>query len=204
MTKTCRMCGVAKPVDEFYLQASARANGKDWRMSYCKPCLAERMRARIARRTAEERTKYLEHRRENRKPLTDAEKAAARERHTAWRDANREHVRERARVANHAYRRMHPERSRAHYAASDVVNGCSRSGLSVADWRDQLNVFGHRCAYCGSGGKLTIEHVIPISKGGRNEPDNVIPACKPCNLKKHARGILCMVNVRYEGVRDAD
>lgn len=44
---------------------------------------------------------------------------------------------------------------------------------------------GFKCAYCGTEGKrLTIDHVIPRSKGGKTTFENCVAACKPCNHKK--------------------
>jgi len=44
---------------------------------------------------------------------------------------------------------------------------------------------GHRCMYCGSRTKkLTIDHVIPVSKGGKTNFDNCVTACYPCNNYK--------------------
>ncbi len=43
------------------------------------------------------------------------------------------------------------------------------------------------CHYCGEKFKpdeLTMDHLIPISRGGKNNKGNVVPACKPCNNKK--------------------
>lgn len=53
--------------------------------------------------------------------------------------------------------------------------------------RELLRRDGHHCQYCGSGKKLTIDHVIPRSKGGTHTWDNVVTACEPCNLKKSDR-----------------
>src|SRR4029078_10026299 len=42
--------------------------------------------------------------------------------------------------------------------------------------------------YCGtSGGRLTLDHVLPRSRGGDSVWENVVTACAPCNLKKGAR-----------------
>jgi 5-methylcytosine-specific restriction endonuclease McrA len=44
------------------------------------------------------------------------------------------------------------------------------------------------CHYCGVWLELrfrTIDHVVPLSKGGRHNMDNIVVACKPCNCKKH-------------------
>jgi len=40
------------------------------------------------------------------------------------------------------------------------------------------------CQYCGSPNKLTIDHVIPRSQGGKHEWTNVVTACVPCNQRK--------------------
>ena len=43
---------------------------------------------------------------------------------------------------------------------------------------------GYSCVYCGSKKNLTIDHVIPKSKGGDNTWKNLVTCCSPCNLKK--------------------
>ncbi len=50
--------------------------------------------------------------------------------------------------------------------------------------RELLRRDGHRCQYCGSARQLTIDHVIPRSKGGTHTWDNVTIACETCNHKK--------------------
>jgi hypothetical protein len=42
----------------------------------------------------------------------------------------------------------------------------------------------YSCVYCGSKKDLTIDHVIPKSKGGQNTWNNLVTCCSPCNLKK--------------------
>jgi len=47
---------------------------------------------------------------------------------------------------------------------------------------------GWRCAYCGtSGGRLTLDHVVPRSRGGTSIWENVVTSCAPCNLRKGNR-----------------
>ena len=45
----------------------------------------------------------------------------------------------------------------------------------------------YRCVYCGTNEKLTIDHVIPASRGGKSNFENCVTACKPCNNKKDRR-----------------
>jgi HNH endonuclease/Homing endonuclease associated repeat len=50
---------------------------------------------------------------------------------------------------------------------------------------------GYRCRLCGAGAeegaKLHIDHIVPVSKGGGSEPDNLRVLCAECNVGKGAR-----------------
>jgi 5-methylcytosine-specific restriction endonuclease McrA len=45
---------------------------------------------------------------------------------------------------------------------------------------------GHRCQYCGAHAD-SIDHVVPRSRGGQHAWDNVVAACRPCNVRKRDR-----------------
>lgn len=45
----------------------------------------------------------------------------------------------------------------------------------------------HECVYCGSKKDLTLDHVLPKSRGGTNEWTNLVTSCFKCNLKKSNR-----------------
>src|SRR5579884_1446497 len=40
------------------------------------------------------------------------------------------------------------------------------------------------CQYCGSRSNLTVDHVIPRSKGGTSSWENIVASCAPCNRRK--------------------
>lgn len=47
---------------------------------------------------------------------------------------------------------------------------------------------GWRCGYCGSStGKLTLDHIVPRSRGGESVWENVVASCAPCNRRKGDR-----------------
>ena len=51
----------------------------------------------------------------------------------------------------------------------------------------RLNIFkrdSHSCQYCGSIKDLSIDHVLPRSRGGGSSWKNLVAACKPCNARK--------------------
>ena len=43
------------------------------------------------------------------------------------------------------------------------------------------------CQYCGSRSNLTVDHVIPRSKGGGSTWENIVTCCAPCNRRKGDR-----------------
>ena len=61
----------------------------------------------------------------------------------------------------------------------------ARELRNSAWWRQKI-VRGV-CAYCGKtfrSDDLTMDHIIPLSRGGRSEKINIVPCCKECNNQK--------------------
>jgi HNH endonuclease len=40
------------------------------------------------------------------------------------------------------------------------------------------------CAYCGDPVPVQVDHILPRSRGGSDDRDNLAPACKRCNMEK--------------------
>lgn len=66
--------------------------------------------------------------------------------------------------------------------------------LTEYEWRVITHAFRRTCAYCGKKTRttgdikhpdhLTMDHIIPLSKGGTHTRDNVTIACEECNQRK--------------------
>lgn len=54
---------------------------------------------------------------------------------------------------------------------------------------DLCEHFNWRCVCCGQEAPLTADHVIPVSKGGTNDIENIQPLCRSCNSAKHTQTI---------------
>ena len=177
----------------------------------CKTCACAKSRAwqaenkeRSRRQSADYRAAHLEELRQyDRERWPQRREAAAsvkRERYAAdpepfkaqahrWRSENKErHLagvrrwkaehQERAKLlarAGRARRRARAAESGGTYGAGDVL----------AQYDRQRG----RCFWCKSrvGETYHVDHVIPISKGGSNGPENIVVSCRACNLKKAAQ-----------------
>ena len=78
---------------------------------------------------------------------------------------------------------------------SSFLGGQRRRGEENPDfthqeWKEILIYFGGECAYCGcttrKGQRLTKDHLIAVSGGGKTTQDNIVPACSKCNSSKGA------------------
>lgn len=59
------------------------------------------------------------------------------------------------------------------------------SGEARRLWRKHIKEsWENKCAYCGSEENLTIDHIIPQSKGGLDTTKNVVCCCHSCNQSK--------------------
>lgn len=56
--------------------------------------------------------------------------------------------------------------------------------ISKDDMDARFTEFANRCAFCDSADRLTIEHVVPRSKGGPHAIGNILPTCHRCNMSK--------------------
>jgi 5-methylcytosine-specific restriction endonuclease McrA len=77
------------------------------------------------------------------------------------------------------------------------IRSAGGRGVSLGDWRLVLSKQMGTCRWCGFIGRLEMDHVIAICEGGKHELENVVGACKPCNL---ARGL----EVRWRRARAAE
>lgn len=80
---------------------------------------------------------------------------------------------------------------KAYWASRNHARRTTLTGSFTAEqWQKCCNYFNQECAYCGSFEKLTVEHIIPVSKFGANKIYNIIPACPSCNYSKNDKDIL--------------
>lgn len=106
-----------------------------------------------------------------------------RERWRAWYGKNKERFKAYVRD----WKRANPDRE-ALYERRRRTARYGRPGRhSMDDLLLLFEAYDWRCAYCGTDGELTIDHRVPLSRGGTDAIENLIPACLACNSSKHDR-----------------
>jgi 5-methylcytosine-specific restriction endonuclease McrA len=90
------------------------------------------------------------------------------------------------RKANVAYRQTAKGKAMKHRQGAKRRGAIltSEKPLTAEEWSEVLAAHKFRCFYCKRKKKLTLDHVIPLSKGGQHTKMNVVPACGPCNSRK--------------------
>jgi len=76
----------------------------------------------------------------------------------------------------------------AAHLGPDAYQPTSRKGRrAMSGWRrrrlDVLRAAGWACVYCGAPA-TTVDHIVPLSRGGGNGRENLAAACATCNTEK--------------------
>ncbi len=84
-----------------------------------------------------------------------------------------------------AYLASHPEVKRAKEQAYRARKIAAAGSFTGAEWRGLVARWSNVCAYRGEPGPLEPDHRVPLARGGTNFIDNILPACRSCNARKH-------------------
>lgn len=173
--KNCCCCGVEQELAQFCNDRRAL----DGKVSRCRDCTNKAQNARRARlkQVPEEAAKLREARRAiyartrevvlaYRRTLTADQRRA---------DRSRYYARHRERIVAKAIETVHVRRALK----------AGGAGISLEQWRALVSAYDGRCAYCGVAAKLSRDHVQPLSRSGKHDLANIVPACRRCNSSKN-------------------
>ncbi len=181
LTKRCTKCGETKPTECF----SRRADRPIGLQSQCKAC----------------QNAYRDANRDRRAEIYSAWSAANRERiaetKRTYRAANREHIEEYRRSwrdanserdaeTNRAWRKANPEAQKSKNLRRRARVANAEGTHNAADIQAQYKRQKAHCFYCEAklGKSYHVDHIVPLSRGGSNWPDNIVCACASCNTSK--------------------
>ena len=86
-----------------------------------------------------------------------------------------------------AWKKQNPGKVAEHVMNRRAIKKGNGGKMSTEEWSQVKAKFGNKCLCCGKSGKdakVTLDHVIPLSKGGAHSPENAQPLCQRCNSKK--------------------
>lgn len=93
---------------------------------------------------------------------------------------------EKERARNRERHKRNPEAKRCHVRKRRAMLRNAEGTHNHKDIAALLEKQGHKCVYCDADLKngYDVDHIMPLSKGGSNWPDNLQCLCPPCNGKK--------------------
>jgi len=195
MTRVCKICGETKPISEFH---SRIQRGHVSHRHECKTCLNKLSVVKVAqwridnpgKRDAADKRYRIAHSKDCKqrvlewaKRFPDKVNLKARE----WRIANPNKSRE----TQARFRASHKDKVLAwnNNRRARLLN--AEGNIFPNEWELQIELYDHRCVYCGKQHeRLSMDHVVPISRGGKHVIGNVVPACRSCNSKKGAYSLI--------------
>jgi len=177
-TKACTKCGATKSLAEF----GPDKRKIDGRKAACRACYRDAQNSYRADNV--EHVKVIEKRAMER--FAQAHPERLREIKLKHFRANRERYNEYSRQ----YRRLYPDKKRAETQRYRAIKARANGSHGSADIARQLAAQKRRCWWCRT--KLAentyhVDHLIALSQGGSNGPENIVIACPTCNLSKNAR-----------------
>lgn len=173
-------CGKPKPVTEFH-KNRRKADGLE---PMCKVCTNARFRKAYAKnpaaKIARTRQYHLDHPEWSKKTLREWHLTHAARRYEDYKIRGQDP--EVARKRRASTRRSESRRRAIKASVESVV-------ITADEFATILDMYHHECWICFIGlseDTLHWDHYQPLAAGGRHVPDNMRPACGPCNIRKNS------------------
>lgn len=185
--KRCSKCAVLKSLEYFQPRRTHSTGREPW----CRACVSTQRRdvyhlnretrlAQIKAYADLHREESAVYHRERRQRLRDVLAKQDRLYYEAHREQAAEYGRQR--------RALFPEKIRLAHLARTHRRRSAEGSFTADEWKALCNLYENRCLACGRDDVgLTVDHVVPLAKGGTNWITNLQPLCRPCNSKKHLR-----------------
>ena len=186
--KRCGKCKDTKSIDSFNKDKSR----KDGFRNNCKTCEAKRSseyqkanRDKVNLKTKRWRASNPEKSKASAKKYYEANPEYHHKKNAEYYKNNKEKRQTQAK----SWREANPEKVkeyRLRYKMNIRRNTPNNFDTSFVDYIKLI--LSGKCAYCDNQA-TTIEHIVPLSKGGLNEPQNIVGACVSCNSSKNNKEI---------------
>lgn len=192
--KTCAQCKQTKFITDF----SKASHKPDGRNIYCKSCTRGKSKhwreqntehrldygRNYYRENQDYFREYYESNKEHIKELSQKWYAANKDRKSEsrqqWLSQNIDSYRE----YQKQWRKDNPDKVRTYEHRHDKRQKDNGGCFTSDEWLALCERYDNRCVCCKQHKPLTVDHVIPVVKGGTSDISNIQPLCKSCNSKK--------------------
>jgi 5-methylcytosine-specific restriction endonuclease McrA len=169
--KVCTTCKVKKSFYDFYKDKRK----KDGLYPRCKSCHLKCTKKYYDNNTEKIRSNYKKYYYNNQEAISKT--------NAKWRDNNRDRI---SRTSS-TWAKNNLEKRRGYwqkYRSLKVNNSFEISSSEIK------KLYNSDCFYCGASEDITLDHVIPLSRGGRHSIGNIVPACGKCNYSKNNKTVI--------------
>lgn len=188
-TRRCTGCLEHKPLSEYLIKNPKTGQHR----ARCRECHNAEKAAYKAKNRETVKAKDAEYREAKREELRQTQKE--------WRAANAERAKEIQRTSrakhadrlkryNSAYQKANAPLYRAAWNRRRTLLQTNGGAYTAQQWEDLKAAQDNRCLGCGIQEPqitLTVDHIIPVSRGGGSEIGNIQGLCQPCNSSKGAQ-----------------
>lgn len=179
-TKTCTKCGQIKPYSEFN-NRKASPDGKQPKCRECEHIAQREYNAKNSERNVARATAWNKINKEQRKIISQGYVKRNPERRRETSRNNHLKNRDRRNAQTRLNRLANSDRARSYVLAR---RGRIKASAKLVTVKEIAKMYASVCTYCGSSDKIEIDHIVPLSKGGRHSIGNLTPACRVCNASK--------------------
>jgi 5-methylcytosine-specific restriction endonuclease McrA len=174
-TKRCSSCKQQWPLTEFHRCKTST----DGLQGLCKECNRENSR----RQRLRSRENLLEQQKQWNAQNADRLKSYKAE----YYQQHRQEIRDQARARYNAEYALNPGKYLAKCHARRVALYDNGGRYTEQEWLDLCAKYGNICLWCDRKTVLTVDHIVPICRGGSNDISNIQPLCRRCNSEKGTR-----------------
>jgi len=189
--KTCTNCGEVLPATtEFFPR---RADSKDGLRGHCVNCVQQKRRLRYAREQEQAkeysrqwyRDNSEQHFKVHREWVTNNRNKYLKYQREYY-QSHKEHNKTGRKKYQRQWRKKNPEKLQAQYRRRRARELGARGSHTADDIQRQYCYQKGKCWWCGCavGNDFHIDHLVPLSRGGSDAPENLVISCPTCNLSK--------------------
>lgn len=189
-SKVCTRCKVDTPLG----QMGKASRSKDGYNIYCKGCIRDMSQKQRHEnpelnraRQAAYRESHRSHERARGLKRYYSQKDRLLELNRARRKRDSEHVREIERVS---YERNKERRRPAKNARQSFRNRLFSNPPYLILEKELRRLLNSDCLACGTHDRISIDHIIPLSRGGSHSIGNLQPLCVTCNSSKNSKTVM--------------